>query len=66
MQTKEAVIPQIRTYTRYRMGSAVMFNRAESPTENDFRMRFRIDRLTSIVPYAVRFVLRNDNNRVIM
>ena len=25
------VIPQIRTYTRYRMGSVVMFNCAESP-----------------------------------
>ena len=25
---------------------------------------FRIDRLTSNVPYAVRFVLRNDNERI--
>jgi len=65
MQMKEAVIPQIRTITRYGTWSVILFNCAESPTKNDFRMRFRTDRLTSIVPYAVRFALRNDNKRVI-
>ena len=72
---KETVIPQIRTITRYGTWSVILFNCAErnslvkqseqSPTKNDFRMRFRTDRLTSIVPYAVRFALRNDNKRVI-
>ena len=28
--------------------------------ENDSRRRFRIDRLTRLVPAPVRFVLRND------
>ena len=40
-----------------------MFDCAESPTENDYMMRFRTDRLTSNVPYAVRLVLRNDYKR---
>jgi len=70
MKPNETVIPQIRTYTRYRMGSVVMFNCAErnslvkqseqSPMKNDFRRRFRTDRLTRLVPAPVRFVLRND------
>ena len=58
------VIPQVRTITRYGTGSVILFNYAESPTEKDFRRRFRIDRLTSNVPFAVRFVLRNDNERI--
>ncbi len=45
-----------QTYTRYEAESVVMFDCAESP----MKRRFRTDRLTSIVPYAVRFVLRND------
>ena len=53
-----------QTLTRYGTGSVILFNYAESPVENDFRRRFRIDRLTSNVPYAVRFVLRNDNERI--
>ena len=66
--------PQVRTITRYGTGSVILFNYAvrnslvkqseQSPEENDFRRRFRIDRLTSNVPYAVRFVLRNDNGRI--
>ena len=60
MNTKKDVIPQVKTYTRYGTGSVVMFDCAESPTKG----RFRTDRLTSIVPYAVRFVLRNDEERV--
>ena len=60
MNTKKNVIPQVRTYTRYEAESVVMFDCAESPQKR----RFRIDRLTSIVPYAVRFVLRNDEERV--
>ena len=60
----DKVIPQVRTITRYGTGSVILFNCAESPAEKDFRRRFRIDRLTSNVPYAVRFVLRNDNERI--
>ena len=60
MNTKKDVIPQVRTYTRYGTESVVMFDCAESPTKR----RFRTDRLTSIVPYAVRFVLRNDEERI--
>ena len=59
----ETVIPQVRTYTRYGTEGVVMFDCAESPTENDYMMRFRTDRLTSNVPYAVRLVLRNDYKR---
>ena len=58
MKQNETVIPQIRTYTRYRMGSVVMFNCAESPIST--QRRFRISELTSNVPYAVRSTLRND------
>ena len=68
---KWIVIPQIRTYTRYGTGSVVMFDYAErnslvkqseqSPSENRFHWRFRIDRLTKLVPTLVRFVLRNDD-----
>ncbi len=47
-----------QTYTRYRMGSVVMFNCAESPIST--QRRFRISELTSNVPYAVRSTLRND------
>ena len=54
------VIAEARAHTRYGTGSVVMFDCAESPTKR----RFRTDRLTSIVPYAVRFVLRNDEERV--
>ena len=48
-----------QTYTRYGTGSVVMFDYAESPIST--QRRFRTDRLTSNVPYAVRFVLRNDS-----
>ncbi len=58
---KWIVIPQIRTYTRYGTGSVVMFDYAESPSKNRFHWRFRIDRLTKLVPTLVRFVLRNDD-----
>ena len=47
-----------QTYTRYGTGSVVMFDYAESPLST--KMRFRIDRLTRLVPTPVRFVLRND------
>ena len=57
---KETVIPQVRTITRYGTGSVILFNYAESPVKNKLKRRFRTDRLTSNVPYAVRFVLRND------
>ncbi len=53
------VIPQVRTYTRYGTGSVVMFDYAESPLCTNGR--FRINELTSNVPFAVRSVLRNDN-----
>jgi len=63
--------PQIRTYTRYGTGSVVMFDYAkrnslvkqseQSPSKNRFHWRFRIDRLTKLVPTLVRFVLRNDD-----
>ncbi len=33
-KTKQEVIPQVRTYTRYGTRSVVMFDYAESPTEN--------------------------------
>ena len=59
MKPNVTVIPQIRTYTRYRMGSVVMFNCAESPIST--QRRFRISELTSNVPYAVRSTLRNDS-----
>ena len=49
------VIPQVRTYTRYGTGSVVMFDYAESP--RSIQRRFRINELTSIVPFAVRSVL---------
>jgi len=32
---KEAVIPQVRTITRYGTGSVILFNYAESPLEGD-------------------------------
>jgi len=54
------VIPQVRTITRYGTRSVILFNYAESPVKNEFKRRFRTDRLTSNVPFVVRFVLRND------
>ncbi len=56
------VIPQVRTITRYGTRSVILFNYAESPVKNEFKRRFRTDRLTSNIPFAVRFVLRNDGN----
>ncbi len=66
------VIPQVRTITRYETGSVILFNCAESPNENvfigDYSLRFvkefRINELTSNVPYAVRSVLRNDSEGI--
>ncbi len=55
---KEDVIPQVRTITRYGTGSVILFNYAKSPIST--KRRFRINELTSNVPYAVRSVLRND------
>ena len=57
-----------QTITRYGTGSVILFNYAESPIETfsigDYSLRFvkefRINELTSNVPYAVRSVLRND------
>ena len=67
LNLKGSVIPQIRTYTRYEMGSVVMFDCAESPSDTDMRLLtacreflFRTDMLTRLVPAPVRFVLRND------
>ena len=65
---RELKVPQVRTITRYGTGSVILFNYAESPIENvsigDYSLRFvkefRINELTSNVPYAVRSVLRND------
>ena len=57
-EKKEDVIPQVRTITRYETGSVILFNYAKSPIST--KRRFRINELTSNVPYAVRSVLRND------
>ena len=44
MKKKETVIPQVRTIMRYGTGSIILFNCAESPTENvsmgDYLLRF--------------------------
>ena len=60
-----------QTYTRYGTGSVVSRSLSMSKCGNprgDCSLRFaklqaafRTDRLTSNVPYAVRFVLRNDS-----
>ncbi len=63
---RELKVPQVRTITRYGTGSIILFNYAESPIETfsigDYSLRFvkefRINELTSNVPYAVRSVLR--------
>ncbi|MBQ1719406.1 MAG: hypothetical protein II027_02035, partial [Bacteroidales bacterium] len=57
------VIPQVITYTRYGTGSVVMFDYAESHLCTIGR--FRINELTSNVPFAVRSVLRNDYKNII-
>ena len=67
--------PQVRTITRYGTGSVISRSLSVSKCGNmqgDCSLRFarlqaafRIDRLTSNVPYAVRFVLRNDNEKII-
>ena len=63
-----------QTITRYGTGSVISRSLSVSKCGNmqgDCSLRFarlqaafRIDRLTSNVPYAVRFVLRNDNERI--
>ena len=67
--------PQVRTITRYGTGSVISRSLSVSKCGNmqgDCSLRFarlqaafRIDRLTSNVPFAVRFVLRNDNEKII-
>ena len=64
-----------QTITRYGTGSVISRSLSVSKCGNmqgDCSLRFarlqaafRIDRLTSNVPYAVRFVLRNDNEKII-
>ena len=61
-----------QTITRYGTGSVILFNCAESPIETfsigDYSLRFvkefRINELTSNVPYAVRSVLRNESEGI--
>ena len=72
---RELKVPQSRTKTQCKMGSVVSRSLSVSKcgnTQGDCSLRFarlqaafRIDRLTSNVPYAVRFVLRNDNEKII-
>ena len=62
---RELKVPQVRTITRCGTWSVILFNYAESPIETfsieDYSLRFvkefRINELTSNVPYAVRSVL---------
>ena len=56
-----------QTYTRYVVSRSLSVSKCGN-TQGDCSLRFarlqaafRTDRLTSIVPYAVRFVLRNDS-----
>ena len=61
MLQKENVIPQSRTNQLRNV--LCEFAYAESPLGTNWR--FRIDRLTRLVPVPVRFVLRNDGTIIL-